>query len=149
MRQGHSPAPQQAPVSEPAAANTHDAAQELPGPAGSSKAAAAEPGTCDAGSLLNQLQTGQKQNELEPPMLPVSCRGSADEVLADPGPSSLLASMFDAADPSGLPPAEQQERSASAAGSSGPQPPPESAMGVGPSCESSAIDASSQEQEPE
>ena len=78
-----------------------------------------------------------------------ACRGSADKVLADPGPSSLLAPTSDAADPSGLAPAEQQEQSASAAGSSGAQPPSEAAMGAGPSCESSAMDATFQEQEPE
>ena len=141
-----SPAPQQAPAPQPAAASTPDAAQELSAPAGSSKAAAAAPDSCDAGSLLEQLRMDQKQTGLELSVLPASC---CDEVLAGPGPSSLLASTIDAADPSGLAPAEQQEQSASAAGSSGPQPPSEAAVGAGPSCESSAMDASFQEQAPE
>ena len=144
-----SPAPPQAPVQQPAAANTPHEAQGPSGPAGSSKAAAAAPDSCDAGSLLKQLRTDQEQNELKSSMLPASCRGSAEEVLADPGPGSMPASTVDAAGPSGLAPAEQQERSASAAGSSGPQPSSEAAMRLGPSCESSAVDANFQEQEPE
>ena len=151
VHHGHSqsPAPKQAPAPQPAAANTPDAAQELSAPAGSSKAAAAAPDSCDAGSLLKQLPMDQKQNELKLSMPPVSRHESADEVLADPGPNSLPASTSAAADPLGLAPAEQQERSVSAAGSSGPQPPSEAAMGAGPSCESTAMDASFQEQEPE